>query len=136
MTHKVAVLGMVERFSGSIQLKVLKHADGKNIQPLLKEKITSDSELVTDGFGGYSGLDKHFTKHIKLNHQKGKRKEGIYHLNQIEGFFTTIKRAVIGQYHRISTKHMQSYMDEIVFKQNTSRDIIFNLLLVKACAKR
>lgn len=134
MIHKVPVLGMVERFSGSVNLKVINHADGLTIKPLLKQQISPESTLVTDGFGGYAGLDKHFNKHVKMNYEKGKRKEGIYNLSRINGFFTTIKRAVIGQYHRLTITHMQSYMDEIAFKKNTPTETAFNLLLSKACA--
>lgn len=136
MTHKRAVLGIIERTTGKISLDVLDHANGENIKPIVKKKVTPESEIVTDGFGGYSGLDKHFQKHVKMNHEKGKRKEGIYNLNSIEGFFTTIKRAVIGQYHKISAKHMQSYMDEISFKKNNEYKESFNLLLIKVCAFR
>lgn len=134
MVHKVAVLGMVERESGKGLLKILKHNDGINIKPILKRHIDAESELVTDGFGGYYGLDKHFSKHIKMNHEKGKRKEGIYNLSRIEGFFTMIKRAVIGQYHRIDRKHLQSYMDEIAFKKNVPPEKAFLTVIQGLCA--
>ena len=135
MTHKAPVLGMVERFSGSVNLRVIHHADGVTIKPLLQQQITSESVLITDGFGGYYGLDKHFSRHVKMNHQKGKRKEGEYNLSRIEGFFSTIKRAVIGQYHKLSLQHLQSYMDEIAFKKNIPKEIAFQHLLIKACAR-
>lgn len=134
MIHKIPVLGMVERESGKVNLKVLKHADGLTIKPILKNQISMDSTLVTDGFGGYYGLDKHFKKHVKMNHNKGKRREGIYNLGKIEGFFSTIKRAVIGQYHTLTKNHIQSYMDEIAFKQNVPPDIAFKVLLQRGCA--
>ncbi len=134
MIHKVPVVGMVERFSGSVNLRVINHADGHTIKPLLKQQITQESTLVTDGFGGYAGLDKFFAKHVKMNYDKGKRKEGIYNLSSINGFFTTIKRAVIGQYHRLTVKHMQSYMDEIAFKRNVLPELAFDVLLARACA--
>lgn len=134
MIHKAPVLAMVERTSGKISLNVINHADGKTIKPILQKKITQESELVTDGFGAYSQLDKHFHKHVKMNHEMGKRKEGIYNLSRVEGFFSTIKRAVIGQYHKISIQHLQSYMDEIAFKKNIPPQIAFNLLLSQACA--
>lgn len=134
MVHKLPVLGMIERGSGKTILKVLPHADGINIKPILKEQIEPESELVTDGFGGYAGLHKHFSKHIKMNHEKRKRSQGEYNLARIEGFFTLIKRAVIGQYHRLGQTHLQSYMDEISFKQNTSTCNAFNTLLNRMCA--
>lgn len=134
MTHKQAVLGLFERTSGSVTLRALVHANGENIKPILKDQISSESELVTDGFGGYSGMDKHFSKHIKVNHEKGIYSQGNYHTNNIEGFFTIIKRAIVGQYHRISKEHLQSYLDEIVFKKNIPAEIAFKTLLIAACA--
>lgn len=135
MSHKQAVLGMIERTSGSIVLRKLPHSNGENIKPILKQTISAESELVTDGFGAYSGMDKHFSNHIKMNHEKGKRSQGDYHLNNIEGFFTTIKRAIIGQYHKITNPHLQDYLDEIAFKKNTPPHLAFNALFIAACAK-
>jgi hypothetical protein len=54
---------------------------------------------------------------------------GRYHLSTIEGFFSTIKRAVIGQYHQISAVHLQSYMDEIAFKAKYRFEDGFNVLI-------
>lgn len=134
MVHKTPVLGMTERDSGLIILNVLKHADGKNIKPIIKKKVSSDSEIVTDGFGAYYGLGDHFKKHVKLNHEKKKRSEGTYNLSRIEGYFSMLKRAVIGQYHKLSNHHLQSYVDEIAFKKNYNNISAFDLLLTKACA--
>lgn len=134
MIHKVPVLGMIERSSGKASLHVVNHANGENIKPILKKQISIDSELVTDGHGSYAGLSGHFKKHVIMNHEKRKIKEGIYDLGRIEGFFTIIKRAVIGQYHRLDKKHLQSYMDEISFKKNTLFEVSFNYLLKRMCA--
>lgn len=135
MGHKFPVLGMYERGTKKVRLDVINHACGDTIKPIMKSSISKDSEIITDGFGGYYGLDKHFKKHTKMNHQKGIRKVGIYDLSHIEGFFSTIKRAIIGQYHKLSSQHLQSYMDEIAFKKNHTHSISFNLLLILACAK-
>ena len=129
MEHKLPVLGMAER-NGKVILKVLKKAWGKEIQPIMKTKITSNSTIVTDGFGGYYNLKESFNNHIILNHTKYKRKEGIYHTNTIEGIWTTIKRAIMGQYHKLSMEHAQSYLNEITFKYNYGhRNEAFNLLI-------
>ena len=63
MEHKTPVLGMLQR-QGKIVVKVLDKAWGQEIKPLMKQIITKDSELVTDGFGGYKDLGKHFRKHV------------------------------------------------------------------------
>ena len=134
MVHKMPVLGMMERNKGKVGLFCIDRANMKTIQPIMKEVINSKSKIVTDGFGGYYGVGKHFNKHIRINAEKKQRAWGRYHVNNIEGFFSIIKRAIIGQYHHLSREHLQSYMDEIAFKKNHRNESGFNLLLTKACA--
>ncbi len=132
MEHKTAVLGMVQR-KGKIVTKVLNKAWGKEIKPIMKDRIEKSSEVVTDGFGGYKDLDQHFKKHIKLNRTKFIRKVDSYHTNTIEGFWSMLKRAVIGQYHKVSPRYLQNYLDEITFKYNHRHDDnCFNLLMYRA----
>lgn len=129
MAHKTAVLGMVER-KGKIVVKVLERTWGKEIKPILKQKIDKSSEIVTDGFGGYANIDQYFTKHTILNHSKFVRKKGQYYTNTIEGFWSMLKRAIIGQYHKISPEYLQGYLNEITYKfNNRNEKDLFNKLL-------
>lgn len=134
MGHKSPVLGMYERKSKKVNLVTLGHANGETIKPQLLKLIDKSSELVTDGFGGYQGLDKYYKKHVKTNNSKKIRRIGDYHLNNIEGFFSTIKRAIFGQYHVLSKTHLQGYLDEIAFKKNYPFEMSFDLLLKRSCA--
>jgi transposase len=43
---------------------------------------------------------------------------GDVHTNTIEGFWATVKRGIGGTYHSVSTKHLQSYLDEYAFRYN------------------
>ena len=117
MEHMNAVLGMVER-NGHIIVKVIDKAHGIEMKPILKKRIDRGSTLVTDGFGGYHGLSEHFKDHVILNRSKKIRVIGPYHTNTIEGFWSMLKRAIVGQYHRLTSVHLQTYLDEIAFKYN------------------
>jgi len=128
MEHKVPVLGMIER-EGKIILKVLEKASAKDIRPFVKLKIEPNSTIVTDGFGGYTGLKDHFDNHVVLNHSQYERKNNQFNTCTLEGFWTLIKRAFIGQYHKISRIHMQSYLNELAFKHNNKYLNMFNLLI-------
>ena len=131
MEHKTAVLGMLER-KGKIIVKVLDKAWGKEIKPIIKKLIDPKSELVTDGFGGYKDLGQHFEKHVVLNRTKKIRRIGKYHTNTIEGFWSMFKRALIGQYHKITTQHLQEYINEMTFKYNyRNHDNAFNVLITR-----
>lgn len=128
MEHKVPVLGMIER-GGKIILKVLNKSSGEEIKPYLKLKIARNSTIITDGFGGYYGLDNYFENHVILNHSKYLRNINQYNTCTLEGFWTLIKRSFIGQYHKISRSHLQDYLNELTFKYNHKNDNMFILLI-------
>ncbi len=128
MEHKVPVLGMMEK-GGKVKLKVLNKAWGEEIKPFVKSHIDKKSTIVTDGFGGYYGLDKYYKKHVILNHSEYQRTKENYSLSTLEGYWTILKRAITGQYHKISKDHLQDYLNELTFKYNNKGSNIFNILI-------
>ncbi|TGV00167.1 IS1595 family transposase [Flavivirga rizhaonensis] len=130
MEHKKPVLGMMQR-KGSVKVMVIDKADAKTIRPLLDRHIDASSEVVTDGFGAYRMLHRTHAKHITLNHSKNIMTAGKYNTSRLDSFWTTIKRAIVGQYHRVSPEHLQGYLDEIAFKFNNKGKDLFNLLICK-----
>ena len=134
MEHKTPVLGMLQR-KGKIVVRVLNKAFGKEIKPIMKKSISKESDLVTDGFGGYKDLGEYFNQHIILNHSKKIRRIGEYHTNSIEGFWSMLKRAIMGQYHKISPEHLQEYLNELAFKYNHRNNGYAFETLVKNCLK-
>lgn len=43
---------------------------------------------------------------------------GIAHTNTMEGFFSIMKRGLIGTYHHVSSHHLQRYLSEFDFRYN------------------
>ena len=129
MQHKQAVIGLLER-AGRIKLEVLEKAHGKTIKPIIEQTVSKDASLVTDGFGGYAGLNKQYKEHQVLNKEKEEYVRGDYHTNTLEGFWTLLKRGIYGQYHKVSIKHLQSCLNEFTFKYNhRDNKSTFDLLL-------
>ena len=129
MQHKTPVLGMVER-NGMIKVKVLKKAWGKEIKPIMKKLISKESEVVTDGFGGYKDLGLHFKNHIVLNHSQKVHRKRKYYTSTIEGFWSMFKRAITGQYHKITLEYLQDYINEMTYKYNhRNNDFAFDKLI-------
>lgn len=117
MEHKKPVLGMYEK-EGKVILKTLNKAWGKEIKPIIFESVTPESIIITDGFGAYYGLDNMYKEHIKLNHERKIFSKGEFNTSKIEGFWSMLKRAIIGTYHKVSSKYLQEYLNEIAFKFN------------------
>ena len=115
--HQKPVLGFVQR-EGKVMTKVIDAPLREIIMPILKSNVTKESTLVTDGSQAYFPAKKHFSGHRIMSHSTGIYNRGIYHTNTIEGFWSQLKRAIIGQYHKISEGYLQKYLDEISFKYN------------------
>lgn len=130
--HLKPILGMVER-KGKVITKIIEAPLREIIMPILKSYIKKESTLVTDGSQAYFPAKKHFEQHKIMSHSTGIYTRGIYHTNTIEGFWSQFKRAVFGQYHKISEHYLQKYLDEISFKYNhrASPDLGYSVLICR-----
>ncbi|TPG42030.1 IS1595 family transposase [Flavobacterium pectinovorum] len=129
---KVPVFGMI--CNGIVYTKVVKNTKGKTLQPIIRAMVKEGSTVVTDGWLAYNGLSKDY-KHRVIKHNKGVYKMGPYHTNSIEGFWSQLKRGIIGIYHVTSPKHLHRYCDEFSYRYNTrkmSDGERFNLSLLNA----
>ena len=49
------------------------------------------------------------------------RKRGNAHTNTAEGYFSLLKRGIIGTYHHISQQHLDRYLAEFDFRYNSRK---------------
>ena len=131
-TSKTPVVGMVERGGRVIAKKQneLKFADLKNTA---KANIDFENTvLMTDDYRGYIPF-KYLINHQTVNHSQKQWTKGTIHTNTIEGFWAILKRGIIGQYHHLSDKHLNRYIQEFCFKYNNRKNQnVFDLLLTNA----
>lgn len=127
---KSVVIGMLER-DGKVMAVKTENAEGKTVRDLIISNIVFGSNIVTDEYRGYKGLEFLFT-HTFVLHGSGQYVNGEAHTNTIEGFWSLLKRGIIGIYHSVSPKHLQRYLNEFSFRYN-SRQIgegeRFNMVL-------
>ena len=115
--EKIPVLGLVER-SGKIRTFVVPSVKAEILQPIMKEFIESGSLVITDGHYGYLGLDGTFS-HVSVKHNDSYKTEGEFHTNNIENFWSTFKRGIIGIYHFVSAHHLHRYTTEFTHRYNS-----------------
>ena len=56
--------------------------------------------------------------HDSVKHSMKEYVRGMVHTNGIESFWSMLKRAYIGTYHKLSPKHMNRYVQEFAGKNN------------------
>ncbi|HEX3945616.1 MAG TPA: IS1595 family transposase, partial [Rhizomicrobium sp.] len=102
---KFAVVGAVERH-GNVVARVLDKVSHYTLTGFVNEVVaTNVSLLATDEHAGYTDL-KYSYNHGHVSHSKKKYVVGALHTNTIEGFWSLIKRGVMGSYHKVSRKYL------------------------------
>ena len=114
---KFAVIGAVER-GGNVVARALNRVTKETMQAFVRETVSTDvSLLATDEHRGYVGLGDDFP-HGAVYHARGQYVTGAIHTNTIEGFWSLIKRGVVGTYHKVSRKYLPLYVAEFQFRYN------------------
>lgn len=129
---KTPVFGMLS--DGMVYTEVVTNTKGKTLKPIIRERVKDGSTIVSDGWMGYRGLSREYS-HMIIMHNKGIFKQDGYHTNGIEGFWSQLKRGILGIYHYTSPKHLHKYCDEFAYRYNTrhmSDGARFNLSLINA----
>ena len=113
---KTPVVALVER-GGKLKAKCVPNVDAKNIREVLKA-VDKKTHLMTDDSLVYYWVGRDFTTHDAVNHSKDEYVRGEAHVNTAESFFALLKRGVYGNFHAVSEKHLQRYVNEAAFKWN------------------
>lgn len=133
-TKKTPIVGLAER-NGNVRTEVFKNhkrLNGRNLKMLVRKNVDiSNATLITDEYRGYLGI-QNIMPHKVVDHSVW-YVNGDVHTNTIESFWALLKRGIVGQYHKVSLKHLPKYVDEFSYRWNHRKNPeIFYLTLSKA----
>lgn len=136
---KTPVLGVKERDTGEVRFEKASEITGLKAKSMVRRHAEPGAVVITDEARAYQGLDGEFN-HYTVNHSAGEYvKHYFFHTNSIESAWALLKRQIIGIHHFVSAKHLQRYLDEMMFRQNR-RDVgegnRVNMLLASSNGKR
>jgi transposase-like protein len=112
-THNPVVMSLVER-GGNIRSQFLDH---RSAMTVIRKNVHPDSTLSTDQAQHYKFAP--VADHQTVDHSKYEWTRGIAHTNTLEGFFSVLKRGLVGVYQHVDVKHLDRYLAEFDFRQNT-----------------
>lgn len=112
---KEIVLTLVER-GGKVRSMHLPEVNARNLRPILKTLVDSQSALMSDDAGHYRLVGPEFARYERVNHGDGEYVRGDAHTNTVEGFFSILKRGLTGVYHSVSQQHLHRYLAEFDFR--------------------
>jgi len=116
---KQAVVSLVVR-GGKARSFHVANVTGETLRSILVTNAHRKSWLMTDEHAGYKTVGREFSGHTVVNHSKGEYvRKKVAHTNTVEGFFSLLKRGIIGTYHHVSEQHLHRYCCEFDFRYNT-----------------
>ncbi len=119
-THNPIVVSLVER-GGDIRSTMLDHRSAMSV---VRRNVHHESTLMTDTTTRYKYAP--VADHQMVDHSKFEWTRGAAHTNTLEGFFSVLKRGLVGIYQHVDKKHLDRYLAEFDFRQNTRAKLGIN----------
>ena len=116
---KVAVVAAKDRASNRVAARVIQYTDRETLGGFVNEHVSADAKLYTDDASAYGGTGR---EHETVKHSAAeyvRYLDGVkIHTNGVESFWSMLKRAHKGTFHRLSAKHLQRYVSEFAGRHN------------------
>ena len=112
---KMAVIGVKDRATRNVRVAVAPDATGPTLRGFVSSNATPEAMVYTDGEPAYLGIAR---RHEAVRHSVGEYVRGMAHTNGMESFWSMLKRAHAGTFHKLSPKHLDRYIQEFAGKHN------------------
>ena len=131
--EKQAVMGMIAR-DGKFEACTIPTASKRVLVGLIRERVEESATVFTDELPAYKSVAKTH-RHGKVNHSALEWVRGEVHTNNIESAWSLFNRSIVGAFHKLSTKHMNAYLNEFEWRYNNrTNPYLFRDTLLKLIA--
>lgn len=114
---KAPVMGAVQR-NGGIIARVVSDTRQSTMEAFVKSTVSVQATSVsTDDHKGYQRLGSKYA-HGVVRHTKKEYVVGHIHTQTIDGYWSQLKRQIIGIHHWVSKKHLGRYVAESSWRYN------------------
>ncbi len=115
---KTPVIGAVSR-QGDVVAQVSDSVGTKALEQFVDQTVDPAKvrTLSTDEWAGYRRLHMKYP-HGVVRHNKGEYVNGDFHTQTIDGYWSQLKRQIIGIHHWVSPKHLNRYVAESSWRHN------------------
>ena len=120
--RKTPIFGAVER-NGRVRATVVPDSRAVTLGYNVRRFVLPEARLITDDWRGYETVGREYAAHDTINHAQNVYVSGTVHTNTIEGFFGNVKRGISGNYHSVSRKWLQGYLNEYAWRYNHRRSL-------------
>ncbi len=128
----VIAVEIMEKGTGRVRISLISDALKKSLKKFINENIETGSNLITDGWKGYTGISKSGYQHEIED--KTKLLDGEEILPNVHRITSLLKRWLLGTHQNyIGEGYLSYYLDEYTFRYNrrksNSRGLLFQRLI-------
>lgn len=129
---KAIVIGAVQR-KGKVVARVIENTSLAIVERFVRHAVADDVSLIsTDEHRSYGRLWIDYP-HGVIPHSQHQYVHGAVHTNTIEGFWSMVKRGIIGTFHKVSKAHLPLYVNEFEFRYNNRENPDIFGAAIRAC---
>jgi len=135
----IIAVELLPKGTGRVRLQIIPTAEGKHLLKFIRENVETETTIVTDGWTGYTQLNKKGYVHIKQKQAGATTDEEM--LPNVHRIAALLKRWLLGT-HQNYTSHerLQKYLDEFTFRYNrrksNSRGLLFHRIIEQAMCRK
>ncbi len=132
----IAVEVMEPKGFGRVRMRHIPDASRANLQPFVRDAVTTGSTVRTDGWSGYNQLSKHGYLHERTVLSSSGDPAHVS-MPGVHRVASLLKRWILGTHQgSVVPAHLQSYLEEFTFRFNRrssrSRGLVFRRLMEQA----
>lgn len=120
LTGKISVVSLLER-RGRVRSQVVPRVTSKNLKAIIYKEVKPGTEVHTDELPAYRAIRQDYPHHT-VKHAMGeyarRERDRLVTTNGVEGFFSLLKRGMIGTFHHVSVQHLPLYLAEFDHRHN------------------
>jgi hypothetical protein len=122
MSGKTTVIGAISR-KGNEVCQVIENADAPTLSRFVRKAVSDKVDLVAiDEHRGYNNLGAEGYPHESIAHSEGEYVRGNVHTNNIESFWSLLKRGIVGTNHNVRKAYLPLYLAEFTFRHNNRKN--------------
>lgn len=122
VTGKVGVIGAISR-KGMVVAQTIENTDTPTLDRFVRQTVADNVSLIaTDEHAGYRLLKQGGLPHEVVRHGQGEYVRGEVHTNNIESFWSLLKRGIMGSFHHVKKDYLPLYLNEFSYRHNNRKN--------------
>jgi transposase-like protein len=123
LKNKAAVIGIRER-GGHLHFIHADQVNSQTVYDIIARNVDTKVDVVMTDESKLYKFNMTFLqgKHESVNHSAKEYVRGEVSTNTVESAFSLLKRGIVGTWHRVSTKHLAAYLQEMTWRFNNRKN--------------